>query len=117
MIITGNSVLDNELSKISKNIIEINKRIDAMYQLFSSTATISDLRVLKKELDNKSQATSTLVRELESRLNMIKTPEETRFYLSESEIEDFRKNFTKLITMVADINDTYVQLTTYMSSK
>lgn len=117
MIVTGNNIIDAEINKINKSIIDINKRIDALVNLFGKAVTLSDLRILQRDLDNKTQQTATLVAELESRLNMIKTPDETRFYLEESEIEDFRINFTKLSTMISDVNDTYTSLTTYLSTK
>lgn len=114
---TGNPILDSELSKFNKAIVEINKRIDSLQLMFSKTVYISDLRILQRELNDKIQSNNTLVATLESKLNMIKTPEETRYYLEESEVSDFRNNFTKLLTMIADVNDTFTQLSTYMSSQ
>lgn len=108
--------LFDQISTINRELNNINDRITNLQNLFGNSASLSQLKLSEKRLKQLISANDSIVRQLENKLSMINTPEETRFYLEQSEVEDFRSNFQKLAAMIADVNDLYNTMVAYVSN-
>jgi len=57
-----------------------------------------------------------LINNIEEKLATVIIPDETRYYLEESEVSDFRSNFNKLMAMMASFQELYDNLVAYTSN-
>lgn len=111
-----NEQLTLELRRLRTQFDAIVQQFSELQQNVNSRPRLSDLgrseTSLKALIDSNSESINTLERQI----GKVILPEDTRFYLSESEISDFRSNFSKLLAMMAQFETLYNNLVAYQSN-
>jgi archaellum component FlaC len=108
--------LTNQLTRIEKDIDRLKGQIQGLQSLFGNSVSTSQLNLVDNRVRQLISSNAGLISNVEERLSMVALPKETRYYLQESEIEDFRANFQKLAAMIADVNELYDSLVAYVSN-
>jgi hypothetical protein len=109
--------LQNRISQLEKLISATQVQIAAIQDSVKSCIRLSDLKNSENNTAVQTNSLKSITNSLEQRLSMVKLPEETRYYLEESEVVSFRSNFTKLAAMMADFEKLYSNLVAYNSNK
>jgi len=110
----GNSVkLQEDVSKLTKNMAALNATYSDLSQDIKTRPQLSDLSRLNKELSAIIKDNNTIIKDLEQKLAMIYLPSETRFYLEDNEVADFKSNFSRLNAMMAKFDTLYKNLVAY----
>ena len=76
----------------------------------------SDLSRTNNELRGLIQDNSKLINNNVEKLSKVILPEETRFYLEGSEVQDFQSNFNKLKAMMVNFEKLYKNLVSYATN-
>jgi len=105
--------LQAELEKQGQLISSISKVIAELNQDVKSRPMISDLNTMYRELSKLIKDNSTIVRDLETKLAKIILPDQTKYYLEEGEVSDFKSNFSRLNAMMAKFEKLYSNLVAY----
>lgn len=108
--------LTNQLTRIEKEIDKIKARITNLENLFGGSVSTSQLNLTDHRLRGLIQSNSALITDIQEKISMIYLPDETRYYLKESEIDDFRANFQKLAAMISDVEQLYDSLVAYVAN-
>ena len=98
--------LNNIQKTQAKQLAGIENRMTDLENKTNIFLTKSDIQNSLNEMTDAIAATNTAINEIEQKLNKIKLPEDTRFFLKESEVSDFRINFRKLRTMMSELERT-----------
>lgn len=103
------NALESQYQQILLEIQDIGKSL-------ASRVRLSDLSVSEEELKGLIKSNSVLINQLEAKLATVQLPEETKYYLEASEIENFRSNFSKLLAVMANMERLYNNLVAYTST-
>ena len=110
------ATLDNRLKSIEKDIKIIQENIKNLQHLYGSCLSSSQLRLSEENIKSLIRDNSTLITNIQEKLKTVMIPEETRYYLKESEVTDFRSNFQKLLVMMSDIDDLYKNIVAHVTN-
>ena len=105
--------INNRLWAIEQSIVETNKRIDMVISDMAKYATQSQVKLMEANLKNVINANSQAITDLQNKLNAIALPDETRYYLTKTEVEDFRTRYKMLIAMMSDAERLYQSIISY----
>lgn len=111
-----NPDLTNQLELMKKDIAVLQEQVKNLTTLFGSAVTLSDLGLSEKRLKTLTSNNGELINEIQQKLSLVVLPNDTRFFLEQSEIEDFRNNFQKLVAMIADVEILYKDMVSYVSN-
>lgn len=87
--------------------------INTMNDSINTRVKASDLSRTESRLEQMYNDNFAIIQKLEEKLALIKTPTDTRYYLVEAEVEDFRANFNKLLAMMNSFETLYKNLVAY----
>jgi len=107
---------DNILVTLQASIKNIERRLGVIENKIRALASSSEIGVSEARLKSLIGDNSTLINRLNEKIGTINIPEETRWYLENSEVEDFRANFAKLRAMIADVEALYQNVVAYTAS-
>ncbi len=105
--------LENKLTALETGLQECKTGIATLTKFFGSSASVSELKLSENNIKNTIRTNTSNITKLQEKLDLVMLPEDTRYYLAESEISDFRANFMKLVTMMAELNTLYESLVAY----
>ena len=108
-----NEQLETELKNLSTAVNGIAGQLNELKQNINSRPMRSDLARSESNQDEKIKANSELITKLEQQLAMVILPDDTKYFLEESEIGDFRSNFNKLLAMMSSFEQLYKNLVAY----
>lgn len=108
-----NEQLTTEIQALRTTVSVLQAQIAELNQNTNSRVRLSDLARTESTLDTKIKDVAELVVKLEEKLAKISLPEDTRYYLEENEVADFRSNFNKLLAMMASFEKLYKDLVAY----
>lgn len=108
--------LSNTIKNLERDIKTLQAKVVNLQNLYGKSVSTSQLKLSEKRLKELIYANSTLISRLEEKLSLVSLPDETKYFLKQSEIEDFRSNFQKLAAMIADVNELYDSLVAYVSN-
>lgn len=111
-----NSQLDTELQQLKGIVQGLSTRVSTLEQDLNARPQRSDLVRSEMALDAKIKSNSELIGQLEQKLEQINLPTDTRYYLSTSEVSDFRSNFNKLLAMMASFETLYKNLVAFSAN-
>lgn len=109
--------INKELINIRRDINGIKTSINRLNSDIDSRASSSNLSRDSKELRDLIKSNSTLINFLERKLAKVSLPDETRYYLSGSEVEEFKSNYNKLRAMMVTFDRLYKNLVAYSSNQ
>lgn len=110
------SQLDTELQQLKTIVQGLANKITELQQDINARPMRSDLSRSELNLDAKIKSNSELIGKIEQKLNQISLPSDTRYYLSQTEIADFRSNFNKLLAMMASFDALYKNIVAYSAN-
>ncbi len=108
--------LENTLKNMQLDIKTVQAQVQNLQNLFGNSVSLSQLKLSENRMRQLIADNSGLITNLEEKLSLVSLPDETKYFLKESEIEDFRSNFQKLAAMIADVNELYVSMVAYVSN-
>lgn len=108
--------MNNRMIKLETAAKAQSERITLLEHELGKYATQGQLKTSEANTKNIINSNSQLINDLEQKLLTIAIPSDTRYYLSNTEIEDFRNNYRKLIAMGADAERLYQSLVSYTAS-
>jgi len=113
--VTYNTLLErvNSVEKLTRSM---QLQIQEIQTSLNARTRVSDLKSSENELMIHINALKTVTNSIEQRLTTIKLPEETRYYLEQSEVDSFRSNFSKLLAMMSEFQNLYTNLIAYASN-
>jgi len=95
--------LQNSINSIRKDDEALLSRIKVIEDRLEVFATRSELLTEVNRINTSLEEFNCALIKVEERLKKIILPEETRFFLQESEITDFRNHFRQLRTFMAEL--------------
>jgi len=108
--------MENKVKNIEKDIKGMKSAIINLQKAFGSCMTSSDLNLSESRTRQLVNENNTSISTLEQKLTMINLPEDTRYYLEQSEVESFRGNFQKMMSMMSDMEKMYDALVAYSAT-
>jgi DNA repair exonuclease SbcCD ATPase subunit len=108
-----NEQLSLEITQLRVTVAALQASIVELTQNTNSRVMLSDLSRSETNLNNKIKDLSEMIVKIEEKLAKISLPDDTRYYLGESEIADFRANFNKLLAMLTSFELLYNNLVAY----
>ena len=107
---------DNILTNMQSDIKDIKRRLDLLENKIRSLASTSEILTSEGGIKKLIGDNAELINKLNARIGTVQVPDDTRWYLENSEIEDFRANFAKLRAMIADVESLYQNMVAYTAS-
>ena len=108
--------LNNRMTKLETAVKAQSARITLLENELGKYATQGQLKTSEGNTKNIINENSSLINSLEQKLLTIAIPQDTRYYLSNTEIEDFRNNYRRLIAMMTDAERLYQSLISYTAT-
>lgn len=108
-----NAQLTVEVQQLRNDVNTLRSQIYELTQNTNSRVKLSDLARSEATLDSKIKDAAELIVTLEEKLGKISLPNDTRYYLEESEVANFRSNFNKLLAMLTSFEQLYKNLVAY----
>lgn len=108
-----NEQLTLEIQQLKTQVQTLSATLYELKQDVNSRVRLSDLARSEERLNQIIKDNSELIVKLEQKLAKVSLPEDTRYYLSETEIADFRSNFNKLLAMLSSFEQLYKSLVAY----
>lgn len=102
-----------ELEKLSQTVRGISSLLAELNQDIKSRPMLSDLNLTYSELSKLIKDNASIIRDLETKLAKIILPDQTKYYLEEGEVADFKSNFARLNAMMAKFEKLYSNLVAY----
>lgn len=95
--------LENSIKTLSKQIKGLESRIKTLETNIKAYVLKSDLSSGTADLRDSVDSLNAAVQDIETKLQKIVLPEDTRLYLQESEVADFRAHFRQLRALAAEV--------------
>ncbi len=108
-----NTEIENRLIKVETAMSALVNRMDELSNKLAMYATHGQLSRSEANTKNIINDNSILINNLQQKLLTISIPDDTKYYLSNTEIESFRNNYKKLIAMMSDSERLYQALIAY----
>lgn len=102
--------LNNKITVMNSTLIGLLERIKILEINSAIFITSSELKSEITSLEDKVADINTSINTLETKLQRIILPADTRYYLKESEITDFRNHFRQLRAFMSEIDNTRTAL-------
>jgi len=102
-----------DLEKQGQLIRSISKIIAELDQDVRTRPMVSDINTMYKELSKLVKDNSSIIQQLETKLAKIILPDQTKYYLEEGEVADFKSNFARLNAMMSKFEKLYSNLVAY----
>lgn len=110
-----NMELNNRLVKLEQSMAVLTNKVNLLEVEMKKYATHGQLKTSEANTKNLINQNSILINDIQKQLTTINIPSDTRYYLSTSEIEEFRSNYRTLIAMMTDAEKLYRSLISYVS--
>lgn len=111
-----NAQLTTELARIESTLKGMSQSIANLKDDVESKICISDLNRKITSVKDSINTLAKTVSNLENKLSKVYLPDDTRYYLEQTEVADFRNSQTKLLAMMADFDKLYKSLVAYTTS-
>lgn len=95
--------LDNTLRVTRTEMSGLEARIETLEERASIYITNAELQTSLSDINDNISDINTTINTIETQLQRVVLPTDTRYYLQESEISDFRNNFRQLRALMAEL--------------
>jgi len=110
-----NLEVSNKITKLEQAMIALNDKIITLENKLVRYATQGQLKQSESNTKNIINQNSILINDLQIKLETVSIPTDTKYYLSTTEIEEFRNNYQTLIAMMTDADKLYQSIISYVS--
>jgi len=111
------AVILNKINVLEKNVSDINVAINKIISLLNSYVKTSDLVKSENSLLDDIKDLKTSISKLENKLSMIVLPNDTKYYLKQDEIQNFRNTVQQITAMMTSMEQLYTNVVAYTASK
>jgi len=111
-----NSSIVSMLNSIRTEVTTIESSIVALSNKINSAARNDELKTSEKLTRQMIVNQGKLINRMEEKLAMVSLPSDTKHYLEQQEISDFRSTFNKLKAMMVQIEQLYKNITAYTAN-
>ncbi len=108
--------LTNKIQSIDTEIKALKRRVTDLEKLLGQSISQSHLKSSESATRMLINSNAQGIRDIEEKLAKITLPDDTRYYLEESEVQDFRSNFQKMTALMVDVRNLYDQMVAYISN-
>lgn len=95
--------LYNQIESLKKVMAGVSDRTSALETISGIYITQASLQTSMRDMNDKLNSMNSSINDIEVKLQKISLPDNTRYYLEESEIVDFRTNFKQLRVMMTEL--------------
>ena len=106
----------NKLNSFELSLKELTIRVSKIEKDLENYVTQKSVQVYLQDTNNAVEDNSKAIRDLQIQVENIVLPDDTRYYLDQSEVEEFRKNYKIILSMIADIDEKYKALVAYTAN-
>lgn len=107
----------NKIKSLEKTIGAISNRLDNIDKVLNLTVNISDLLKSEVTLKELIKQTNESISKIEQKLSKVSLPDDTRYYLNQDEIANFRCTIQQLSAMMSSFEQLYKNLVAFSSSR
>jgi len=107
--------LSNRIAKLEQSMSSLNTRMTLLESEMRKYATHGQLKTSEANTKNLINQNSILINDIQKQLTTVVIPSDTRYYLTTTEIAEFRSNYQTLIAMMTDTEKLYRSLVSYVS--
>ena len=104
-----------KLNEMERDISGINKALGVMQDNINSRLHLSELQTTSLELQGLIRDNAEVITDLQERLAKVALPDDTRYYLEESDLEAFKHNFSKMKAMLSRFERLYGNVVAYVA--
>ena len=79
--------LENTLKNMQRQIDTVQAQVKSLQELFGNSVSLSQLKLSEKRMKTLISSNAALITNLEEKLSLVSLPDETKYYLKESETE------------------------------
>lgn len=97
--------LYNSIESMKKSINSLSGRVSDLENISGIYITESTLSTSIRQVNDTISDLNKVIGGIESKLQKITLPEDTKYYLEQSEISNFRKNFRQLRVMMTEVEN------------
>ena len=97
--------LYNSIESLKTSINSLSSRVNTLENISGIYVTQSTQDMAIRQVNDTISDLNKSIGDIENRLKKITLPEDTRYYLDESEITNFRKNFRQLRIMMTEVEN------------
>jgi len=108
--------LSNKIRAMDADIKALTKRVADLENILGMSVSLSHLKTSEEATKVLINSNAQNIRDIEEKLSKITLPDDTRYYLEESEVQDFRSNFQKLNALMVDVRNLYDQMVAYLAN-
>lgn len=108
--------LSNKISTLQSQMKGLGQKLERLESEVTGKASTADLNRYTTELRGLITDNATLITELEKKLATVILPDQTQYYLSEGEVQEFQSNFNKLKAMMVSFEKLYKNLVSYSTN-
>ena len=101
---------NSEYIKLRSMIRQLEERMDRLEESFRNVETVQNADIRESSIRTDMQELESDIQDLNERLAMVKLPDETRYYLNQSEIKYIRKLAKEVHTLKAETERVLQQL-------
>ena len=105
----------NRFAKLESAVVVLSDKVKYLEQQLAKYVTQGQLKTSEANTKNLINNNSILINDIQIKLQSINIPSDTRYYLSLTEIEDFRNNYQTLIAMMTDADKLYRSIVSYVA--
>jgi len=113
MSVDSISYLNTRIATLENTVVALTARINALEHQLPKYATHGQLKTSEANTKNIINQNSIVINDIQQQLQTISIPSDTKYYLSNTEIEDFRTNYQRLLAMMTDADNMYKALIAY----
>ena len=106
----------NKIISLEQSIKDLSMRLTKIEVDLENYATDKSVEVRIQETDNNVRENAVAIRDLQTQLQNVVLPDNIRYYLSQSEVSEFRKNYKQILAMLADVDEKYKALVNYTTN-
>jgi len=110
-----NTELANRILKLEQAVTILNEKVTWLTAQLPKYATHGQLKTSEANTKNLINQNSIMINDIQKQLTTITIPADTRYYLSTTEIEEFRSNYQTLIAMMSDAERLYRSIVSYVT--
>jgi predicted nucleic acid-binding Zn-ribbon protein len=97
--------LYNSYITLKKSVSGIESRVKVVEDKFAAYVSTSELNTESRRLEALIQDANDTIETIETKLQKIELPADTRYYLEEAEITDFRNHFRQLRVFFSEVEN------------
>lgn len=109
--------LESRVKELENKVKKLSSLLGKTVASLDNASAKTDLVRSETNITGMMNSLSSKVEILENKLTQVQLPEQTKWYLSQNEIENFRSSFAQLKAIMAEFRSLYTGLVSYSVNK